>query len=297
MAYSYFQSAAEKGDMESNRMLGKMHEKGEGVPVTLREAVYYYRLAALDGDIESLRRVCDCYLNGRGVERDLEAAKVWLWRLWQTGDADAVVRFGDVLMQQGDYVAARRLWLDLAKSWNQRLASAANYRLASIYHRGLGVKPDTRKADKYSKLAMDFNNPKEVCGRSRNLIAAGQAEEAVVLLEACIDPTGESLCILGSIRITGQGVRKDVETGVTNLRAAAKMGHLEAKYLLAYATVQKIPGAPDLDEADRLLDEAEAGGHPKARELRSKLDRMRTSAREEVPATPVPDEDDRAHPG
>jgi len=278
MAYTYFQSAAEKGDAESNRILGRMHEYGEGVPVTPREAMYYYRLAALDGDLDALKSVCDFYLQGKGVELDLEAAKVWLARLAQTGNLGGIVSFGDVLMRQKQWVEARKFWNDLAGTYNPRLVGAANERLSRIYREGLGVKVNTKRADKCFRIALEMRNPEAVCRQARGLIVAGRTSEAVPVLEQCGDTSGEALFLLGSVRVSGQGVPKDVTTGLKNFQDASRLGHLDAKYMLAVATLKELPGAPDLDEAARLLEEAEAGGLAKAAELRATIDKRRAGA-------------------
>jgi len=278
MAYTYFQSAAEKGDVASNRVLGRMHEMGEGVPVTPREAMYYYRIAALGGDIEALESVCDFYLNGRGVERDLEAAKVWLTRLAQTGHLDGLIAFGDVLMTQQRYVEARKLWVQLSNSNNGTLVGAASERLSRIYRVGLGVKANPRKAEKYFRAALELRDPDALCRQGRDLIVAGKVAEGVVVLEESGDSSGEALFLLGSVRVAGQGMPKDVATGLENFRQASQLGHLNAKYMLAVATLKNLPGAPDLDEAARLLEEAEAAGFSKAAELRPTIEAKRAKA-------------------
>ncbi|MBE2216165.1 MAG: sel1 repeat family protein, partial [Opitutaceae bacterium] len=278
MAYTYYQSAAEKGDTESNRILGRMHEKGEGVPVTPREAMYYYRIAALDGDVEALKAVCDFYLQGRGVERDLEAAKVWLARLAGTGNVVGFITFGDVLLRQKQYAEALKFWKSMLEIYHPMIQGAANDRLALIYREGLGVKANPRRADKYNRAALELRNPDALCRQGRDLIVAGKSAEAVPILERAGDTTGEALFLLGSIRVAGQGVPKDVATGLRNFHQAAQLGHANAKYMLAVATLKNLPGAPTLDEAARLLEEAEAGGFAKAAELRATVESKRAKA-------------------
>ena len=43
-SYIHFDKAAGQGMAEAHRMLGQMHENGQGVPVTYRDAAYHYRL-------------------------------------------------------------------------------------------------------------------------------------------------------------------------------------------------------------------------------------------------------------
>lgn len=285
MAYTYFQTAAEKGDAESNRILGQMHEKGIGVPVTPREAMYYYRLAALDGDVEALKSVCNLYLQGRGVDRDLDAAKGWLLRLAASGNAMGLLQFGDVLMTQKEYGEARRLWLNVNESPLVFVAGVANHRLAKIYREGLGVKANPRRAAKFHKKALELQNADAICFDCRQLIVAGKSAEAVRTLERLSGRSPEAMYLLGSVRLAGQGVPKDVPAGIKNLREAAKTGHLESKYLLAVATVEKLQGAPTPDEAIQLLEEAESAGLAKARELKPKVESMQSK----TAATPVID--------
>ena len=46
--------AAEKGNIYSQKVLGKRYEGGRGVQKSVEEALRYYRLAADQGDKESL---------------------------------------------------------------------------------------------------------------------------------------------------------------------------------------------------------------------------------------------------
>ncbi len=285
LAYTYFLTAAEKGDAESNRILGQMHEKGIGVPVTPREAMYYYRIAALDGDLQALRSVCNLYLQGRGVERDLEAAKGWLLRLAASGNTFGLAQFGDVLMAQKEYSQAREFWLSVNESPIIFVAGVANSRLAKIYREGLGVKANPRRAAKYHRRALELQNPDAICFDCRQLIVAGKSAEAVKALERLGSRSPEALFLLGSMRLAGQGIPQDIPTGIKNLKDAARTGHLESKYLLSVATLQRLQGAPTADEALQLLDQAESAGLAKARELRPKIESMRSK----TATTPVND--------
>jgi TPR repeat protein len=75
----------------------------------------------------------------------------------------------------------------------------------------------------------------------------------------------------------GDGIAVNHDRGWRLLNKAAHDGNIDAEYGLAVATLKKIPGAPDLDEAIRQAEAAETGGHPEARIIREKLEALRTT--------------------
>jgi uncharacterized protein len=276
-AYVRFDTAAERGMPEAHRMLGQMHENGEGVPITYRDAAYHYRLAALGGDIEALKRLCNFYLTGKGVAQDNDHALFWLGALVQrTHNMKDVIAYGDVLIKKGDYAAGRKLFESLLESDTLWIQGTAYDRLSQVYHQGLGVAPDQSKAVKYRKKAVRAGNEAALYAAALDLIQQGKRSEAFPMIEKAAEKgLPQANYCLGDIYFRGDGVPKDEKMGLGLIRKAAKAGNVDAEFSLASATLQHLPGAPDLDEAIRLAETAEACGHPQAKTVREKLEALR----------------------
>jgi TPR repeat protein len=298
-AYVHFDTAAGYGMPEAHLMLGQMHENGEGVPVTYRDAAYHYRLAALGGDIEALRRLCNFYLTGKGVSQDFDRAIFWLGLLMQKGGGPgALVAYGDALLRNGDYANSRKLfeqlldndgtWLPAGKTADSTrivffskngadwLKGAANERLSLIYERGWGVVRDPAKAQKYQEMALSLGNETAIYASALDLIRAGKKSEALPLIEkAAAKGLPQANYSLGDLYCRGDGVPKDEKKGLGLMRKAAKAGYVDAELGLAEATLQHLPGAPELEEAIRLAEAAEAQGHPKAKQVCEQLEALR----------------------
>ncbi|MBF0296955.1 MAG: sel1 repeat family protein [Magnetococcales bacterium] len=92
--------AAEQGDPEAQYDLGVMHERGEGMPVSLVEAERWYRLAAEQGLAMAQYNLGVLCIEGEGVRRrDGEGVK-WFRLAAEQGMAEAQFNLG-VMYQAG----------------------------------------------------------------------------------------------------------------------------------------------------------------------------------------------------
>ena len=309
-AYIRFDTAAERGIADAHRMLGQMHENGEGVPITYRDAAYHYRLAALGGDTEALRRLCNFYLLGKGVSQDYDRAIYWLGMLMQKGNLYAIAAYGDALLNKGDYADGRKLFeqvvagaadtinvstgarwtwtITFNKSRIDWIKGAANERLSLIYERGWGVARDPAKAREYQETALRLGNETAIYAAALDLIRTGKKAEARALFEKAAEKElPQANYELGRIYCAGDGVTKDVEKGLGLIRKAAKIGYVDAEFSLAVAALQRLPGAPGLEEAIRLAEAAEAQGHPKATMVREQLEALREKRPADTSSSPA----------
>jgi TPR repeat protein len=311
-AYVHFETAAGRGSAEAHRMLGQMHEKGEGVPVTYQDAAYHYRLAAFGGDQEALRRLCNFYLIGKGVAQDYDRAIFWLSLFIQRGGGpSALVAYGDALIKKGDYADGQRLFEQLvandgvyyrlngpgnstrtmilgnsAADWTR---GAAFERLSLIYNNGWGVKRDPAKASKYREKALALGNETAIYLAALDLLRDGKKSEARPLMEkAAAKGLPQANYQLGCLCFDGAGgVPKDIIKGLGLISQAAKAGYVDAEFSMAVAALQHLPGAPDLEEAIRLAEAAEAGGQPKAKTVREQLEALREKQPAESSSSPA----------
>jgi TPR repeat protein len=77
-AYNFLVIADERGWADAPFLIGLMHERGEGVPVTPIEAAYFFRKAALAGDRAAARRLAAMYLDGNSLALDFGRAAYWI---------------------------------------------------------------------------------------------------------------------------------------------------------------------------------------------------------------------------
>jgi hypothetical protein len=269
-------------------MLARMHDRGEGVPVTPKEAFHYYRLGALDDNRECLVEVCDAYLRGAGVERDPEQAQFWLKRLTDRGDFRAIFRSGDLLLAQRKWAEALQLWTRVGNMANTTIAAYGWERLSRIYTYGLGVPVDKERGEAFFQDALRAGNIDALCRHGRRLVADKRVGEAREVLQTTADQgSDEAMFLLGFMHYSAQGGPRNYPMALALFRRSAGLGYTDAMVALGVCTLQNVPDAPSVEEALHLAETAEAAGHPKAAELRHKLEaRLK---REQEQTAPQPD--------
>jgi TPR repeat protein len=80
----------------------------------------------------------------------------------------------------------------------------------------------------------------------------------------------------------GTYVEKDQAKAMELMRRASRRNHPKALYFLAAATFNRVPEAPEIEEAIRFAESAEKMGLPEAASLREKLERRRDQTPEET---------------
>lgn len=273
-AYSYYEQAASLGWERAHLTLGEMHERGEGVPVTLTEAAYHYRLAALDGDSEALRRLVNFYIGGKGGSLDLDRAMFWLRRLALLHPG-ALPTLCDILIRNGDYDNATKMLKELLGSRNDILSGYAHHRLSECYLAGHGVKRNPDRAKKFFDIAVTKGDGEALCKLGMDLMKAKKNAEGVAMFERAAKTSRDANFYLGQLHYFGTEVPKDEKRALTYFRAAAERNHTDAMLFLASLAYNRADGAPSLEEAVRLAEQAEALGSPKAAAVRARLEQRR----------------------
>lgn len=82
--------ATEYGSADAHVMLGKMYEKGQGVPQDFKAAVDLYLRASRQGLSTGQINLARMYANGRGVNQDLTLAYVWANVAAASGDLNGL---------------------------------------------------------------------------------------------------------------------------------------------------------------------------------------------------------------
>jgi TPR repeat protein len=275
-AYTYFEAAANDGFIPARRRLAEMHERGEGVPVTYREAAYHYRIAALGGDMEALSRLCSFYIQGKGVSQDYERASVWLTMLAQRGRTGALVTLGDIMLQREQYAEALSFFKRLLSTRNPYLIGHAYDRLSRIYGGGYGVKANPARSKSYHDKAIALGNSNAFYTDALTCISNKQYAQAVELLQKSSSAgSAEAEYRLSTLHFHGLGVPTDTAKAMKLCRSAAERGHQEAQINLCILALKDSPDAPDLETAIRYAESAENSGHSKANYIRKKLEEKR----------------------
>jgi hypothetical protein len=119
---------AQQGNADAQFALGRMYEKGQGVPHNFEAEVMWYRKAADHGNADAQSIVGDLLRTGIGIEPqnygklgpvDYSQALIWLHKAADRGNADALTSLGWMyVLGEGvpqDYAQAH-MWWNLAAS-------------------------------------------------------------------------------------------------------------------------------------------------------------------------------------
>lgn len=137
---------AQKGDANSQYIVGYTHEYGSSVPKDELQAVHWYRKAAEQGLTKAQNRLGVMYGTGKGVPKDEQQAVKWYRKAADQGDDAAQANLG--LM----YANGRGVPKDeqQASQWYRKSADQGNAfsqnTLGLMYSNGQGVPKDEQKA-------------------------------------------------------------------------------------------------------------------------------------------------------
>lgn len=116
---------AERGDMNAQFNLGRMHENGKGVPQSDSEAINWYRKAAEQGHELAQFSLGGMYRFSQGVPRDYVEAAHWYLKAAAQGNDGAQLMLGSMYyhgrgVPQDDVLAY--MWYSLAAAQGSNLA-------------------------------------------------------------------------------------------------------------------------------------------------------------------------------
>jgi len=118
-AFKFFSLSAEKGDADTQYVMGEMYWQGQGVPQDYKEALKWYRLSAEQGNADAQFRLGTIYYEGLEVPKDYKEAGKWFRLSAEQENSDAQYMLGWMYFEgQGfpkDYVLTH-MWMNLAAS-------------------------------------------------------------------------------------------------------------------------------------------------------------------------------------
>ena len=119
------QVAANKGDAESQFLLGRAYYRGEGVSQNYAKALDLYRAAATQGNLKAENNLASMYSNGQGTRPDRVEAAKWYRKAAEQGAALAEYNLATILEEGADAdknVPEAAQWLE--KAGNQGIYAA-----------------------------------------------------------------------------------------------------------------------------------------------------------------------------
>ncbi|MEL3900880.1 MAG: tetratricopeptide repeat protein [Treponema phagedenis] len=157
--YLYLSKKAKKGDAESQFMLAKMYDNGEGTAVDKNQAFYWYTKAAEQGVAEAQYNLGWMYDNGKGTAVNKKQALYWYTKSAKQGDSFGQNNLG-IMYLNGNGIAVDT---DKAHHWLSMSAKQGNamaqYNLGTIYFEEANKRRNDRwwaKFKKYTLIIINF---------------------------------------------------------------------------------------------------------------------------------------------
>ena len=159
--------AAEKGDANSQWILGGLYERGLGVAESPADAFKWYKSAAEAGHVEAQFRLGQMYGKGEGTALDRTEATRWYLKAANQGHVEAQYYMG-YRFEHGkgatqSYSQAHHWYLKAAEQGNP----SAMHGLGDLYLRGQGVPQNQTEAYKWFNLAAVSGQKAFVSSRDR----------------------------------------------------------------------------------------------------------------------------------
>ncbi len=152
-AMSWYERAAEAGNIEAQFYLGVMYESGVRGHNDMSSAVKWYRRAAEQGHVQAQIRLGVLYYQGRGVPADLAEAARWYAKAAEGGSPGAQYNLA-LMYERGQGVPANALMAaSLYEKASDGGTAQARLNLATLFARGDGVKRDPQRALMWLNMA------------------------------------------------------------------------------------------------------------------------------------------------
>lgn len=277
-ALTAYRQAAESGSVEAMLALARMHERGQGTPISFPHALEWYQAAAREGEVEGHFGAGSCLMR---MERIPRGVRSWYQNI-ADDEPERAAELGALLGTRLDledpYVLAREHLIEACQHGH----GEAHYRLAELFVRGLGGERDPKQAhDLYIIAAAsgiagaeyglgELYSQGEGCDANSDTAliwykrAAGHGHLAAQLMVAqhlmaratpedlkearlCLMPASEHGAphadfLLASLDLSPSSDEYDEERGKTHLRRAAAKGHLHAMKRMAQIYEQGLLG-------------------------------------------------------
>ncbi len=246
--------AAEKGNAEAQKNLGKCYYAGDGVEQSYEKAVEWYTKAAEQGNASAQNKLGVCYYYGYGIVQDYEIAAKWCLMSAEQGYVKAQSNMGFYYLN-GEGVLQNN---EKAVEWFRKAAEQGNdisqLKMGDCFANGEGVvKSDDKAAEWYAKAAEQGNARAQYklghfysSGRG---VAKDEKKAFELLLLSANQGCSDSQLDVGYRFEYGMGVRKNLQKAVDWYEKSATQGNPIAQTNLGYCYEKGIGTAKDYERA------------------------------------------------
>ena len=253
-AYKLFFLESEIGNALAMHDLGRMFADGLGREIDPNAAYEWYKKALkafLSAEAEKPKpyiqyRIGKMFAAGLGTEQSYEQAASWFSQAVEKNHKYAEYSLGGLYYRgQGvvqSYETALKFYVRSATQGNPY----ADYELAKMYRDGIGTQKNTEEADRYFKSAFVGFSSLEAESHDDKLQYR-----------------------MGQMLYTGIGTKKDSPTAIFYLEKSAKIGNVNAQYLLGKLWLET--GMGDPLKAVAWIEKAVDGGNASAQYALAKL--------------------------
>ncbi|WP_194273380.1 SEL1-like repeat protein [Alcaligenes faecalis] len=280
-AAELYERAAELGLLTAHHNLGGMYLEGaENFPKSIPDAIQHFELAAEGGIAASIGCLGMIYLNGNGVHKDRNRAINLLIHAARLGDDHSLNTVATILDHQNGGVSTPEsfaLYRAAARSARKLNHVMPILNLGLCFLHGNGVGKNVVKARRLFRIAANAGDADAALNLGLMYlngegIPVDSREARYWLKMSAKYGNGDALNVLGAIEFNGQCGAPNHHLAWILFSEAAQMGSAvgltnQARCLATGQGVEQ-----DIDLAYKLLKQAEAQGHPTARDVRTQLE-------------------------
>lgn len=275
-AMEYYLSAAEAGNGEGMRRVGRLYQYGNGVESDYALAMEWYVRGAEAGDTGSIRNIGYFYENGFGVEQDYAVAMEWYLKAAEADEPKAMNDIG-YLYENGlgveqNYSLAMEWYLKAAETGN---ADAMCY-VGWLYSFGLGVEQDDTLALAWYLRAAEAGSADGMFNAGVYYYLGQGAEQEFSLaaewfLKAAEAGHPSAMSNIGASYANGEGVEQDAGKAAEWFRKSAEAGDARGMCIYAQMLENGEGVDKDLEAAAEWYQKSGEAGHPEAMYLYAQM--------------------------
>jgi TPR repeat protein len=283
-ASKWLTKSADAGIAEAQCLIASMHDQGIEIPRNPTLAIEYYRRAAEQGDATALFRVAQFHVDGTHVAPDTVLATNMFRKAAELGHSGAQFELSRLLRKSKAGSSTVQEGLKLLELSAQQGNANAQNELGLAFRDGFAGPKDTAKALRWFEAAASQDLPRGLFNAAILLdlgegIPADREKAYRYYQRAAEQGLASARYNLALLLQDGSpGAPKNISGALALYEQAAQQGHVKAQYNLGALLMNAEEGTRDLVKAHAWLNIAAANQHPKAAQLRDKVEAHLTPA-------------------